>query len=503
MKTKLFLFFTVLLMSFGMNAQVTSVALVGEAAGGWPGQPGNPGPTDVLQMTSTDGENWTLNAVTLTTFASAGGVKFRANNDWAINWGAADFPSGTGTQGGANILCIAGTYDVTFNSTTGVYNFSGGTPPPTVKLVGVATGTAEGITLNVAGADTFSASNVTLLDGAGQFSIDGNLFGETTFPTGTLTGATDNIPVVAGFYSSVTLNIATGEYSFVLIPPVSIVGDGVGGWPGSPGNPGPIDTNQLTSSDAVNYKLDKLACVVGPAKFRQDNAWTINWGNAAFPTGTGTQGGDNIAITTAGTYDVKFNRVTGEYSFAFPTIAIVGDGVGGWPGSPGNPGPLDVHQMTTTDGVTYTITGLVCIVGPAKFRADNAWDVNWGAVDFPAGTGTQGGDNISIATAGTYNVTLDRVSGAYTFTDGLSTTAFNASAFKVYPNPTNNAWNFVSTSAKNITSIQIVDMLGKTVMSINPAATSANVDATSINSGLYFAKVTTDAGTETVKLMKN
>ncbi len=498
MKTKLFLFFTVLLMSFGMNAQVTSVALVGEAAGGWPGSPGNPGPIDVLQMTSTDGENWTLNAVTLTTFASGGGVKFRANNDWAINWGAVDFPSGTGTQNGANILCIAGTYDVTFNSTTGVYNFSGGTPLPTVKLVGVCTGTVEGITMTVAGADTFSASNVTLVDGAGQFSIDGNLFGETTFPTGTLTGATDNIPVAAGFYSSVTLNIATGEYSFVLIPPVSIVGDGVGGWPPFAG----ADPNQLASSDAINYSLDKLACTVGSAKFRQDNDWTINWGNAAFPTGTATQGGDNIAIGTAGTYDVRFNRVTGDYSFSIPTIALVGSATPtGWP--TGTPGEIDASALTTTDGVTYTLTGITLSAGECKFRANNAWDVNWGAADFPSGTATQGGANIVVGTGGVYNVTLDRVSGAYTFTDGLSTTAFNTSAFRVFPNPTNNAWNFVSTSAKNITSIQIVDMLGKTVMTINPAATSANVDATSINSGLYFAKVTTDAGTETVKLMKN
>ena len=46
-------------------------------------------------------------------------------------------------------------------------------------------------------------------------------------------------------------------------------------------------------------------------------------------------------------------------------------------------------------------------------------------------------------------------------------------------------------------------MLGKTVMTIAPAATSANVDATNITSGLYFAKVTTTEGTETVKLMKN
>jgi hypothetical protein len=106
------------------NSQINSVAVVGEAAGGWPGSTGNPGPTDVHQMTSTDGENWTLSGLTLTTFAPDGGIKFRANNAWTINWGDVAFPSGTGSQGGANIRCIAGTYDVTFNSTTGAYNFS-------------------------------------------------------------------------------------------------------------------------------------------------------------------------------------------------------------------------------------------------------------------------------------------------------------------------------------------------------------------------------------------
>jgi len=502
MKTKLFLFFAVLLMSFGMNGQITSVAVVGEAAGGWPGDPGNPGPTDVHQMTSTDGENWTLSGLTLTTFASGGGVKFRANNAWDINWGSAAFPAGTGTQGGANINCVAGTYEVTFNSTTGVYNFAGGTPIPVVKLIGASTGTVDGIAMSLSGADTFTATNVTLVTGAGQFSIDGLVFGETTFPTGVLSGASDNIPVVAGFYSSVTLNIASGAYSFVLIPPVSIVGAGVGGWPGDPGNPGPLDTNQMSSSDAINYKIDKLACIVGPAKFRQDNAWTINWGNAAFPAGTGTQGGDNIAITTAGTYDVKFNRVTGDYSFAIPTIALVGSATPtGWP--TGTAGEIDAAALTTTDGVTYTLASVALSAGECKFRANNAWDVNFGAADFPSGTGTQGGANIVVATASTYGVTLNRVTGAYTFTDLLATTSFNNKAFSVFPNPTNNSWNFASTSGKNIVSIQIVDMLGKAVMSINPAATSAVVDATSITSGLYFAKVTTTSGTETVKLMKN
>ena len=504
MKTKLFLFFAVLMMSFGVNAQITSVAVVGEAAGGWPGDPGNPGPEDVHQMTSTDGENWTLNGLTLTTFATDGGIKFRANNAWDINWGAAEFPAGTGTQSGANIQCIAGTYDVTFNSTTGVYNFSGGTPLPTVKLVGAATGTVDGVVMNFVGSDTFRASNVTLLDGAGQFSVDDVLFGETTFPTGTLTGASDNIPVVAGFYSSVSLNLVTGEYSFVLIPPVSIVGDGVGGWPGDPGNPGPIDTNQLTSTDAINYSLDKLACTSpGNAKFRQDNDWAINWGNPAFPSGTATLNGENIAITAAGTYDVRFNRVSGDYSFSIPTIALVGSATPtGWP--TGTAGEIDATVLSTLDGVSYFLSSVDLIGGQeCKFRTNNAWDVNFGAVEFPLGVGTQGGANIAVTTTSTYSVALNRVTGEYVFTDLLSATSFNKNTFKVYPNPTNRSWNFVSTSDKNITSIQIVDMLGKTVMTINPAATSANVDATNITSGLYFAKVTTTSGTETVKLMKN
>ncbi|MBL0012697.1 MAG: T9SS type A sorting domain-containing protein [Flavobacterium sp.] len=496
MKTKLFLFFAVLMMSFGANAQINSVALVGAAVGGWP--TGEVGEIDVNQLTQVDAENWIIENIAI----AVGPCKLRANNAWGgagFEWAGA-FPTAAGTSSGDISVPVAGTYTVRLNTTTGVYNFAGGTPLPTVKLVGAATGTAEGITLAVSAENTFRATNVTLLDGAGQFSIDDQLFGETTFPTGTLTGASDNIPVVAGFYSSVTINIASGEYSFVLIPPVSIVGDGVGGWP--LGTPGEIDANQLTSTDAINYSLDKLACIVGPAKFRQDNAWTINWGNPAFPSGTATQGGDNIAITAAGTYDVRFNRVSGDYSFSIPTIALVGSATPtGWP--TGAPGEIDAAALTTLDGVTYFLSSVDLTAAECKFRTNNAWDVNFGAADFPAGVGTQGGANIVVPTASTYSVSLNRVTGEYVFTDLLSATSFNKNTFKVYPNPTNRSWNFVSTSDKNITAIQIIDMLGKTVMTINPAATSANVDASNITSGLYFAKVTTTSGTETVKLMKN
>ena len=497
MKTKLLLLIALIFSAININAQITSVAVVGEAAGGWPGSAGNPGPTDVHQMTSTDGENWTLSGLTLTTFAPDGGIKFRANNDWTINWGSEAFPSGTGTQGGANIKCIAGTYDVTFNSTTGDYNFSGGTPLPVVKLVGTAVTEPGGLVLNISGADTFSVSNSTLVEGFAQFEVDGVLYGGTSFPTGSAISETDQIPVPAAFFSSISINIASGEYTFIQIPPVSIVGDGVGGWPESAGNPGPIDTNQLSSTDGVNYKLDKLACVVGPAKFRQDNAWTINWGNAAFPSGTATQGGDNIAITAAATYDVKFNRVTGDYSFTIPSIALVGQATPtGWP--TGTPGEIDASALTTTDGVTYTLTNVALSVGECKFRANNSWDVNWGAADFPSGTGTQGGANIAIATADNYDVTLNRVTGAYNFTPTLSLNQFGIDAVSVYPNPT--ASNF---SIKgNFEKAQVYNISGQLVKTF-VSSDNNQFSISDLSSGLYLVRVSdTNNNYKTLKLVK-
>jgi len=493
MKTKLLLFIALIFSAVNINAQITSVALVGEAAGGWPGSAGNPGPTDVHQMTSTDGENWTLEAITLTTFAPDGGVKFRANNDWTINWGAEAFPSGTGTQNGANIRCIAGTYDVTFNSTTGVYSFSGGTPLPVVKLVGTAVTEPGGLVLNISGTDTFSVSNSTLVAGNAQFEVDGVLYGGTSFPTGSALSNTDLIPVPAAFFSSISINIANGEYTFIQIPPVSIVGDGVGGWPPFVGN----DPNQLSSTDGVNYKLDKLACTVGGAKFRQDNVWTINWGNVAFPTGIATTGGSDIAITAAGSYDVKFNRLTGEYSFSIPTIALVGSATPtGWP--TGTPGEIDAAALTTTDGVTYTLTNVALSVGECKFRANNSWDVNWGAADFPSGTATQGGANIAITTANNYDVTLNRVTGDYTFTPTLSLNQFGIDAVSLYPNPT--ASNF---SIKgNFEKAQVYNISGKLVKTF-VSSDNNQFSISDLSTGLYLVRVS-DANNnyKTLKLIK-
>jgi hypothetical protein len=311
------------------------------------------------------------------------------------------------------------------------------------------------------------------------------------------------IPVVGGSYTSVNLNIVSGVYTFVAAPifhSLALVGAGAGGWP--TGAPGEVDLNQLTTTDGITY-TGTVNLTAADVKFREDNAWTTSFGGLSFPTGpTVGNEGDNITVTAAGTYDVTFNLTTGAYTFSFPTIAIVGDGAGGWP--TGAAGEVDLNQLTTTDnGGTYTLNNLVLTTGQVKFRANNAWAMNWGGTSLVAAL-VPNGDNINV-TAGTYNITVSRATSQFSIVDALATTSFNASSnFKVYPNPTDrsNTWNFTSLN-KNIETIKIVDVLGKTVMTIAPAALNATVDASSLKQGLYFAKVATTNATETVKLIKN
>jgi hypothetical protein len=488
MKKNLLLLFAVLCTAFNINAQTnpTFVSIIGQGVGGWTN-------ADDHDMTSVDGVNWTYTGLVVTTADAGGGIKFRANHAWTINWGNKAWPTGTGTQNGDNILCIGGTYDVTFNSTTGEYNFSGGAPIPVVKLVGTAVSDPLGQSLTTLDLATFTASNVVLLDGLGQFSIDGTtIVGGTTFPTGTVADGTQFIPIPAGKYTSISFNINTEEYSFVAAPiynTVSIIGAGAAGWA--------VDTD-MTTTDGINYKLDGIMLTAGEIKFRQNHNWTDpSFGDVAFPSGTATATGANILVTTPGKYSVTFNLVTGAYNFFFPTIAVVGSGAGGWPSDP----QVDANALSTTDGVSYKLDGIVLTDGLAKFRQNNDWTVNWGNPAFPAGTGTQGGDNI-VTVAGTYNVVFNSTTGAYDFGLPLATKGFSSSNFKVYPNPSQNNWNFTSAN-ESIESIQILDVTGKSILTISPKNTAANVDATNLPQGLYFAKISTAKATETIKLMKN
>jgi len=75
--------------------------------------------TPMTKGASTNSHIWYANI----TVAAAGGIKFNYNN-WAISWGATQFPVGiAGSVNSPNIPIIAGTYTVLFNDIDGTYYF--------------------------------------------------------------------------------------------------------------------------------------------------------------------------------------------------------------------------------------------------------------------------------------------------------------------------------------------------------------------------------------------
>ena len=327
-------------------------------------------------------------------------------------------------------------------------------------------------------------------------------WGDASFPSGTATQNGSNILTQAGTYD-VTFNRVTGAYTFTgtqtIIHTIALVGTAAGGWPNDP----QVDANTLTTSNGINYFSNSITLTSGACKFRQDNSWSTSWGGTTFPTGPQVDNTNDIVVPTGGKYRVNFNRNTGAYAFDFPTISIVGEAVGGWPGDPGNPGPTDTHQLTTSDGETYTTNNLVVTTaisgGGVKFRQDNSWGTSWGNEAFPSASSSNG--NNILTQAGTYNVTFTRSTGAYTFTTVLNTTAHQKAICTVYPNPTQNEWTITSPK-ENILSVTLSNVLGKTIISSIPNNYSATLDASSFEKGVYFITVETASAKETYKVIK-
>jgi hypothetical protein len=53
-----------------------------------------------------------------------------------------------------------------------------------------------------------------------------------------------------------------------------------------------------------------------------------------------------------------------------------------------------------------------------------------------------------------------------------------------------------------MSSITVYDILGKNVLSLNPNASEASINGSSLKSGLYFAQIKTANGVSSIKLVK-
>ncbi|TDN87630.1 uncharacterized protein DUF5019 [Salegentibacter sp. 24] len=89
-------------------------------------------------------------------------------------------------------------------------------------------------------------------------------------------------------------------------------------------------------------------------------------------------------------------------------IGIIGDSTpSGWDAD------TDMTQSEFNPHIWY-IQGIELVDGFAKFRANDAWDLNWGAETPVSGQTTTGGPDIPV-TAGTYDVWFNTLDGRYIF----------------------------------------------------------------------------------------
>lgn len=324
--------------------------------------------------------------------------------------------------------------------------------------------------------------------------------------------------------------LVLGASAFAQFPAVGIIGSAVPPYDWS------ADIDMLTLDGEMYGAI--VTCVDGAAKFRQDDAWTINWGSTDFPTGLGTQGGADIPVS-AGTYMVIFNRITGMYSFqtsfdvtykvdvtnylATNTLNANGMRVGGnftdngatvAAGPVANWSPADANSAMTDEGNNIwaiTVTYPVASLGLTQtYKFVNG---DWGANEGTDSANTIAVDSCGVDDgSGNINRTYTIMPGTVCYVWDACTAcgvsvAENAIAnLTVAPNPATDVVNFTF-EANNaaLATVTIFDLTGKAVATqtvATSATTTVEMNTTALQAGSYIYNVVAGDKVATGKLIK-
>lgn len=176
-----------------------------------------------------------------------------------------------------------------------------------------------------------------------------------------------------------------------------------GGWlyvPGG-GQGWTLETAPALSGPDFDGKYAGYALMNGDFKFTKERNWDAEYGSGDFSDyGDGFEAstdGTNIKCAgDAGVYYMSVDLSAGSLSGTLvSTMGLIGDATpGGW--------TTDSPMTWNAESNTYIWTGDLT-VGKFKFRVNGGWDINLGgSVDDLS----QGGDDIALAEAGNYTVTL-------------------------------------------------------------------------------------------------
>jgi hypothetical protein len=141
-------------------------------------------------------------------------------------------------------------------------------------------------------------------------------------------------------------------------------------------------------------------------KFTLDPNWDTNWGDDG-ADGTLEPNGSDITVPVAGYYRIKADITALTYSIMKTDWGLIGSATpNGWDSDQN----MTYDMATKTWSVTLDLTA-----GDIKFRANDDWALNYGDTGLD-GVIEEGGDNIPVAEAGNYTVTLNLEVAGYAYT---------------------------------------------------------------------------------------
>jgi hypothetical protein len=193
-------------------------------------------------------------------------------------------------------------------------------------------------------------------------------------------------------YSAVVPQSIT-PYFVKIVYPILFVPGSYQGW-------NPADSSTVVTSKSSNglyegyiwFGTDQVLF-----KYTQGPNWNTNWGDTG-PTGTLVPGGDNIKAGAKGYYKLNVDLPNLKHTFLLTTWSVIGDAASGW--------STDVPMVYDTVAKTWSVT-LNLTAANIKFRANAAWDLNYGDDGSNTGKLSAGGANIAVAAAGNYTVTMN------------------------------------------------------------------------------------------------
>lgn len=204
---------------------------------------------------------------------------------------------------------------------------------------------------------------------------------------GKLDGNGGNIASPAGYYK---INANTTTMTYTAVKTVwGVIGSATpNGW---------NDETVLTYSPAKRVWQGVVHLTAAEIKFRANHDWGLNYGSDK-ADGTLGAGAANIPISLESDYSVTLDlSKPNAYTYSAYRWGLIGDATpGGW-------GTDTNMTWDAAKGVLKVTLNLT--VGSVKFRANDDWAVNYGGLNL--NSLSQGGDNIPIAVAGNYTVTLD------------------------------------------------------------------------------------------------